>query len=92
MKIALPGVFERAVARTIQIHGSLGVSNEMPLARMLLSAFTLGIADGPTEVHETTLAREVLKDYTPAPGQWPTEHLPERVATARAKYASILTD
>jgi hypothetical protein len=34
----------------------------------------------------------VLKDYTPAPGQWPTEHLPERVATARAKYASILTE
>jgi acyl-CoA dehydrogenase len=92
VKIALPGVFERAVARTIQIHGSLGVSNEMPLARMLLSALTLGIADGPTEVHETTLAREVLKDYTPAPGQWPTEHLPERVATARAKYASILTE
>ena len=30
-----------------------------------------------------TVARQVLKRYQPAPGVWPTEHLPEKLAAAR---------
>jgi acyl-CoA dehydrogenase len=74
----------------MHLHGALGVSNEMPLAHMLLGSLALGIADGPTEVHEATLASEVLKEYRPAPGLWPSEHLPERQAAARARYASLM--
>jgi acyl-CoA dehydrogenase len=90
VKIATPKVLHDAVLRTMQLHGALGVSNEMPLASMLLGSVALGIADGPTEVHKTSLAREVLKDYRPAPGEWPSEHLPERRAAAREHFAALL--
>ncbi|WP_433667719.1 acyl-CoA dehydrogenase family protein [Nocardia sp. CA-136227] len=88
VKIATPRVYRNAVLRTMQLHGALGVSNEMPLARMLLTAVTLGIADGPTEVHEISLARDVLADHQPAPGDWPSEHLPDRRLAARARFAT----
>ena len=45
----------------LQLHGSLGVSHEMPFASMVLESFHMGLADGATEVHKVTLAREVLK-------------------------------
>jgi acyl-CoA dehydrogenase len=90
VKVATPKVFHDAVVRTMHLHGALGVSNEMPLASMLLGSVALGIADGPTEVHKSTLAREVLKEHRPASGPWPSEHLPERRAAARAHFASLL--
>ena len=90
VKVATPKVFHDAVMRTIQLHGALGISNEMPLARMLLGAAAMGIADGPTEVHKSSLAREVLKDHRPAVGMWPSEHLPERRAAAVARFAHLL--
>ena len=90
VKVATPKVYREAVLRTMQLHGALGVSNEMPLANMLMASVTMGIADGPTEVHKFTVAREVLKGYSPAEGDWPSEHLPERRAAARAEYADLL--
>ena len=36
----------------------------------------MGLADGPTEVHKVTVARQVLRDYKPSDDLWPTEHLP----------------
>lgn len=88
VKVATPKVYESAVLRAMHLHGALGVSNEMPLASMLLASVALGIADGPSEVHQATLAKDVLKDYQPYSGLWPPEHLPERRAAARAKYAT----
>ena len=61
----------------MQVHGALGVSNEMPFAGMMLGAGVLGLADGPTEVHKVTVARQVLRDYRPSDDLWPTEHLPK---------------
>jgi acyl-CoA dehydrogenase len=90
VKVATPKVFHDAVLRTMHLHGALGVSNEMPLARMLLGSVALGIADGPTEVHQMVLAREVLKDYEPAEGAWPSEHLPERRAAAVDRFDYLL--
>ena len=43
---------------------------------MLLYSEVMGIADGPTEVHKITLAKQVLRDYEAAPGLWPTGHIP----------------
>ena len=90
VKVATPKVFHDAVLRTIQLHGSLGVSNEMPLASMLLGAVSLGLADGPTEVHKMSLARDVLKDHRPVEGLWPSEHIPGRRAEAQALFADLL--
>lgn len=90
VKVATPKVYRDAVLRTMQLHGALGVSNEMPLAGMLMASVVMGIADGPTEVHKGTLAREVLKEHRPADGPWPSEHLPDRRAAARAEFAELL--
>ncbi len=90
VKVATPRVYREAVLRTMQLHGALGVSNEMPLADMLMASVTMGIADGPTEVHKFTLAREVLKDHRGVDGLWPSEHLPERRKKARQQFADVL--
>ena len=37
----------------------------------LVESFVLGLADGPTEVHKVTLARQLLKGYKPAPDLLP---------------------
>ena len=50
----------------------------------------MGLADGPTEVHKVTVARQVLREYQPSDDLWPTEHLPKKLAAAKAKYAELL--
>jgi len=90
VKVATPKVAREAVLRCIQLHGALGISNEMPLGGMLVNSVVMGLADGPTEVHKQSLARQVLKGYTAADGMWPSEHLPERQAAAKVKYAAAL--
>jgi len=88
IKVLTPKVIHDAVWRSMHAHGALGVSNEMPLARMWSLAPVMAVVDGPTEVHKITVAREVLKGYRPSPGLWPTAHLPEKREEARAKIAA----
>jgi acyl-CoA dehydrogenase len=83
-------VLHDVVQRAMQLHGALGVSNEMPFSGMMTAAQVMAIADGPTEVHKITLARQLLKDYTPVDGLWPSAHLPTVKARARAKLAEQL--
>ena len=52
---------------------------------MLASGLMLALADGPTEVHQTTVAKQVLRGYKPADGLWPSEYLPARRAEAAAE-------
>jgi acyl-CoA dehydrogenase len=77
-------------SRALQLHGSLGTTHEMPFVQYLVESFVLGLADGPTEVHKMTVARQVLRDYRPVDDLWPSEHLPKKLAAARAKYAAYL--
>ncbi|HMK62417.1 MAG TPA: acyl-CoA dehydrogenase family protein [Acidimicrobiales bacterium] len=90
VKVLMPQVLHDIVWRAMQVHGALGVSNEMPFSRMMLAANVLGLADGPTEVHKVTVARQVLRDYAPSDDLWPTRHLPKLRQAARAKYAEYL--
>lgn len=90
VKVQMAEVLHDVVRRSLHLHGALGCSNEMPLIGMWNAVPVLAIADGPTEVHKVTVARQVLKRYQPYEGLWPREHLPERVATARAKFADDL--
>jgi acyl-CoA dehydrogenase len=62
----------------------------MPLGGMWSAAVIMGLVDGPTEVHRTTVARQVLKGYQPVEGLWPSQHLPARRAAAEEKYARYL--
>jgi acyl-CoA dehydrogenase len=74
----------------MHLHGALGVSNEMPFARMWMGAPVMGIADGPTEVHKVTVAQQVLKDYAPHEGLWPPDHIPSRRERALEVMADYL--
>jgi acyl-CoA dehydrogenase len=84
-------VLHNAAQRAIQVHGALGVSNELPLGGLWAAAPIMALVDGPTEVHRTTVARQVLKRYHPVEGLWPSEHLPAKLAAAQAKYPSLAT-
>jgi acyl-CoA dehydrogenase len=90
IKAVMPTVLHDIAWRAMQIHGALGVSNEMPFHMMLLGASVMGLADGPTEVHKVTTARQVLRDYSPSDDIWPTQHIPKLTAAARQKYAEFL--
>ncbi len=90
IKVLMPGVLHDIAWRAIQIHGALGVSNEMPFHSMMMAASVMGLADGPTEVHKVTVARQVLRDHSATDDLWPTQHLPKRRAAAREKFAALL--
>jgi acyl-CoA dehydrogenase len=88
IKALTPKVVHDAVWRSMHAHGALGVSNEMPFGGMWMMAPIMSVVDGPTEVHKVTVAREVLKDYQPSPGLWPTAHLPAKREEAKQKLAA----
>jgi acyl-CoA dehydrogenase len=90
VKVAMPRVLHDVVQRAMHLHGALGVSNEMPFSGMLIAAEVMGIADGPTEVHQQTVARQILKEYQGVEGPWPSQHLPTRREQAEAHLAEIL--
>jgi acyl-CoA dehydrogenase len=90
VKVVMPTVLHDIAWRAMQVHGALGVSNEMPFPRMVIGAAVMGLADGPTEVHKVTVARQVLRDYKATDDLWPTEHEPKRRAAARIKFAEYL--
>ena len=90
VKVLTPQVLHNIAHRALQVHGALGVTNEMPLVRMLLGALSLGLADGPTEVHRVTVARQILRNYRPAEGMWPSRWIPGRIEAAREKFAEHL--
>ena len=50
----------------------------------------MGLADGPTEVHKVTVARQVLRDYRGTEGMWPTEWIPAKQDAAKEKFAQYL--
>ncbi len=90
VKVAMPKVYHDVAQRAMHLHGAIGISNEMPFASMMLGAEALAIADGPTEVHKITLATQLLKQYKPSEGLWPSAHIPTRRAEARARYADLV--
>lgn len=89
-KVQMAKIYHDVVQRAIQIHGSYGVTNETPLADMWMSLPSLALADGPTEVHKVQVAKAFTRNARPSTGLFPSEHIPDRLAAARARYADIL--
>jgi acyl-CoA dehydrogenase len=90
VKAAMPNVLRNITSRAIQLHGSLGVTDEMPLVHFLVDGYTMGLADGPTEVHKGTLARLVLRSVQPSASVFPSEHIPAVRARAQEVFADQL--
>ena len=90
VKVDMPSVLHDIAWRAMQTHGALGVTNEMPLFRMIHGAAAMGLVDGPTEVHKTTVAKQVLRDYSPSDDLWPSEWIPKKRDAARTKFAEYL--
>ena len=72
--------------------GALGVSNEMPFTGMLIGSMVMGIADGPTEVHKITVAKQVLRDFRPDNELFPSYHLPKLKEAAQDRYPDLVAE
>jgi acyl-CoA dehydrogenase len=82
----MASVYGDIASRSLEIHGSLGISQDLPLAAAFGGFMSLAFADGPTDAHRSQLARAYLKQTKPAPGMFPTEHIPTRLAAAKVRY------
>lgn len=90
VKALMPKVLHDIAERALHIHGSLGASLEMPYTDQLVLSYHMGLADGPTEVHKVTVAKQVLRGYAACPDLFPAYHRPRAKAAAEAKYKHLL--
>ncbi len=74
--------------RSIQVHGSLGLSTDMPLQEMYAFSRSGRLYDGPDEVHKATVAKLITREYVPT--AVPTDHVPTRRVAALEKYQDLL--
>ncbi|XP_037380225.1 acyl-CoA dehydrogenase family member 11 [Talpa occidentalis] len=62
IKVAAPRAVCGIIDRAIQVCGGAGISQDYPLAYMYALARTLRLADGPDEVHLSSIAAMELRD------------------------------
>lgn len=62
-KIAIPAMAQTVIDRAIQVYGAAGLCQDTVLAGLFAYARTIRIADGPDEVHQDALARQMLKRF-----------------------------
>ncbi|HEY4098252.1 MAG TPA: acyl-CoA dehydrogenase family protein [Baekduia sp.] len=65
IKVIAPRMATAVIDRSIQMHGALGFSDDLPLAGIWARARTLRMVDGPDEVHIRNVARSELRKYRP---------------------------
>ncbi|KAM6132490.1 acyl-CoA dehydrogenase family member 11 [Pterocles gutturalis] len=63
-KVVVPRTVLKVIDSAIQVCGGAGVSQDFPLALMFAHIRTLRLADGPDEVHLSTIARWELLDQS----------------------------
>ena len=86
VKFTMAKVLREVSFNALHILGSLGTTDLTPIQEMYAAAPTMGLADGVDEVHIATVARRVLKEYTPHDGYWPTEYIPAKREEAWEKF------
>ena len=92
IKVAMPKVYHDVATKAAHLHGALGVSNEMPFMGMVTSSLVMGIADGPTEVHKVTLAKQILRGYQAENDLFPSYHIPRLKEDAERRFAPELAE
>lgn len=83
-KMQMAKVYHDIIQRAIHLHGSLGVTLELPLADWWGGVASLALADGPTEVHKAQVAKALLKRGPATAALFPSEHIPTRFAGLHA--------
>jgi acyl-CoA dehydrogenase len=63
IKVVVPNMMMNVLDRAIQALGSLGMSDDTPIALMWRVGRAMRIADGPDEVHKMVIARRELKRF-----------------------------
>jgi acyl-CoA dehydrogenase len=63
IKVVVPNMLMQVLDRAIQCLGSLGMSDDTPIAGMWRHGRSLRIADGPDEVHKMVIARRELRRF-----------------------------
>jgi acyl-CoA dehydrogenase len=63
IKVVAANMVMDVLDRAIQVHGSLGMSDDTPLAGMWRFSRMLKVADGPDEVHKMVIARRELNHW-----------------------------
>ena len=89
VKFTMAKVLRDVSYNALHILGALGTTDLTPIQAMYASAPTMGIADGVDEVHKVTVARNVLKNYRPHEGYWPTEYIPAKREEAWRKMQPL---
>jgi acyl-CoA dehydrogenase len=84
IKIVAANMVMDVLDRAIQIHGSLGMTDDTPLAALWRFSRMLRLADGPDEVHKMVLARRELNRWSKraeaeASGELTAKHAPRMV-------------
>lgn len=90
IKVQMPKLLHDIVSRALHLHGAYGISDEMPFLGMIANSYVMGLADGPTELHKVTVARQTLRDYTPSPDLFPDYSLPGMQKAADEKFRDVL--
>ncbi len=68
IKVAASNVVMDVLDRAIQVHGALGMSDDIPLAAMWRYSRMLKIVDGADEVHKMVIARREINRWSDGPG------------------------
>jgi acyl-CoA dehydrogenase len=63
IKVVAPSMALQIIDDAIQIHGGMGVSDDLPLTNLFSYCRSLRLADGPDEVHRRLIAKLELKPY-----------------------------
>jgi acyl-CoA dehydrogenase len=92
VKVGMTKVLKAIADRALQVHGSFGVSDEAPFVHMVLNAYHVGLADGPTELHKSTLARLLLREVTPSTEVFPSYTRSVRLEAAHRKYGALMKE
>ncbi len=63
IKFFVAGVLQQVLDRAIQVHGGLGLTDDLLLSHWFRHERGARIYDGPDEVHKSFVARTILKQY-----------------------------
>jgi acyl-CoA dehydrogenase len=65
IKVVAAQMHQEVLDRAMQVHGALGMSDDLPLALAWRQGRWLRIADGPDEVHKMVIALRELNRFKP---------------------------